>query len=194
MKTFLYIIPIGILLAYSQMPSEAQIITLPFEEQIMSYSVPVLPVPLKPIEVKSDELASRNVIRVVNEERQRHGLSALKENQLLSVAALKHIEDMRDGNYFAHVSPTLISYADFISQAGYGFLYAGENIAAASPEWTASRTLKAWNDSPTHKANILKPEYTETGVAMVEGIRCLDKKTQTETKCVLVIQMFGHSK
>lgn len=44
--------------------------------------------------------------------------------------------------------------------------------------------VTAWMNSPTHKANIVSPNYTQTGIAVLEGE--LDGVETT-----LVVQMFG---
>ena len=62
-------------------------------------------------------------------------------------------------------------------------MYAGENLAKGFR--TAEGVHEAWMASPTHKENIMSPNYKDIGVAVVEGT-LLGKET------TLVVQMFGN--
>ena len=57
--------------------------------------------------------------------------------------------------------------ADRVKDSGYRYSATGENIAwnATSPK----EVVKGWMDSPPHKENILKPEFTEIGVALAKN-------------------------
>jgi uncharacterized protein YkwD len=54
-----------------------------------------------------------------------------------------------------------LSVGDRVSNAGYDWSAAGENIAAGQP--TIDVVMKAWFDSPGHCANIMSASYTELG-------------------------------
>lgn len=102
------------------------------------------------------------VIRLVNVERVRNGLMALKYNwQAARVARIKS-EDMINRNYFSHYSPTYGSPFRMLENFGLRFSSAGENIAYG--QRTAQEVMNSWMDSPGHRANILSPSYTEIGV------------------------------
>jgi uncharacterized protein YkwD len=47
---------------------------------------------------------------------------------------------------------------------------AGENLAWASPELTASETVDMWLKSPQHRQNLLAPRWREVGIG---GVRAL---------------------
>ncbi len=49
--------------------------------------------------------------------------------------------------------------------------------------------VQAWLDSPTHKENILNPNYKDTGVAILSGVTPTTKESRT-----VVVQMFGAEK
>lgn len=104
---------------------------------------------------------------LTNEERQAQNLPTLTINPLLVKAAEMKAEDMATNGYFAHTSPEGKSPWYWLIQAGYKYQYAGENLAI---NFTDSQDVtKAWMNSPTHRANIVKDKYTEVGTAIATG-------------------------
>jgi len=122
------------------------------------------------------------ILELVNKKRLEANLQPLVISPELSTAANQKAGDMFDKNYWAHISPTGTTPWYFITQAGYEYVYAGENLAKSFD--TADEVVAAWMNSPTHRANILKPEYTEIGLAVMNG-----KLSGEET--TLVVQEFG---
>jgi len=107
------------------------------------------------------------VINLVNQERAKAGLKALKTDSKLTAVAQAKAKDMYDNNYFSHTSPTYGSPFDMMKKFGVSFNYAGENIA--SGQRTPQEVMNAWMNSPGHKANILNPNFTSIGVAYYNG-------------------------
>ena len=105
------------------------------------------------------------VVRLVNVERAKHGLSPLTQDWQLSRVARYKSQDMRDLGYFSHTSPTYGSPFDMMRSFGISYRTAGENIAKGyqSPE----AVVKGWMNSPGHRANILNSSYTHIGVGYV---------------------------
>jgi uncharacterized protein YkwD len=111
---------------------------------------------------------AEDVVRLTNEARAKDGLGPLQPNDRLTQAAQTYAEAMAPGDCFAHDCPPTPSQKDRIAQAGYGgWKRIGENIAAG--DRTAEFIVSGWLDSPGHRANILKPEYTEIGVGVANG-------------------------
>ncbi len=104
----------------------------------------------------------QEVIRLINVERGKQGLPALTENWELSRVARYKSQDMIDKNYFAHQSPTYGSPFTMMQSFGLRFSAAAENIAYG--QRTAAEVVKAWMNSPGHRANILSRSYRFTGV------------------------------
>jgi len=50
--------------------------------------------------------------------------------------------------------------------AGISYRTAGENIAG-NP--SAAGAMRAWMNSPGHRANILNPNFTRIGIGVVDG-------------------------
>jgi uncharacterized protein YkwD len=118
----------------------------------------------------------RSALRcLVNVERARHGLPALRSNQELNLAADRHGADMVARGYFAHVSPEGASVADRARASGYlngSHDWAlGEDIgwgtgAASTPE----SIFAAFMNSPAHRRVILDRDFRQIGVGVVAGV------------------------
>lgn len=105
---------------------------------------------------------------LTNEERQAQKLETLTVNPILNKAAEMKATDMATKGYFAHTSPEGKTPWYWLSQVGYHYQYAGENLAI---NFTDSKDVtKAWMNSPTHKANIIKGNYTEVGTGIALGM------------------------
>ena len=104
---------------------------------------------------------------LTNEERQIQKLEILAVNPTLNKAAEMKANDMAEKGYFAHTSPEGKTPWYWLSKAGYEYQYAGENLAI---NFTDSKDVtNAWMASPTHKANIVKGNYTEMGTGIASG-------------------------
>ena len=121
-------------------------------------------------EAGPERVSSRSVSRVVeamNRERASYGLAPLRFNENLSLAAHDRITDMFDQRYFAHVAPDGTKPFEWVSRRGYSYRMAGENLAVGYG--TAHSVVSGWMHSPGHRANILKQDFEEVGVAIAEG-------------------------
>jgi hypothetical protein len=122
------------------------------------------------------------VIALTNGERHAYDLSSLSENAQLDAAAQAKASDMALKGYFSHNGPDGKEPWAWIKEYGYDYQYAGENLAV---KFTASQdVVNAWMASPSHKANIVKPAYTEIGVGVAEG-------TFQGQPATYVVQYFG---
>jgi uncharacterized YkwD family protein len=104
----------------------------------------------------------QKVVELVNVERQKAGLPALKMDAAISNAARAKSKDMAVNNYFAHQSPTYGSAGDMLRQFGISWRAWGENIAAGQS--TPEIVVNAWMNSPGHRANILSSNFNKIGV------------------------------
>ncbi|HVU06250.1 MAG TPA: CAP domain-containing protein [Candidatus Paceibacterota bacterium] len=105
---------------------------------------------------------------LTNAERAKESLGALADNPVLDRSAQLKAEDMAAKGYFAHVSPEGKTPWYWLDQVGYDYEYAGENLAINFSD--SEDVTRAWMDSPTHRANIEKAQYTEVGTGVAEGI------------------------
>lgn len=108
---------------------------------------------------------SSKVIQLVNQEREKQGLSPLQADSKLAQLAVIKGNDMLNRKYFEHYSP-FYGYAwDMAGIFDYSFTNIGENLArnATSPE----AVVQAWLKSTAHKNTMMNTNYTNTGVACV---------------------------
>ncbi|MFA5070560.1 MAG: CAP domain-containing protein [Patescibacteria group bacterium] len=124
----------------------------------------------------------QEIIKLTNIERNRQHLPLLTDNPLLDAAALAKANDMIALNYFSHTSPSGLSPWNFITENGYEYKFAGENLALDFSD--PQNAMTAWLRSPSHRDNILDPDFKEIGVAVVKG-------TVENQETVLVVQFFG---
>lgn len=117
--------------------------------------------------VLAKEINTNNIIDLVNSSRQKNGISELSENKTLDKIAADKLEDMVKNDYFAHTSPKGISPWYWYEKNGYDYKYAGENLAINFTR--VEDEHDAWMKSPTHRKNILNPNYQEIGVAVGAG-------------------------
>jgi uncharacterized protein YkwD len=113
------------------------------------------------------------VVELVNIERTKRGLMPLEISFELSEIARKRSVDMANGLPFSHyhVDKYGNEYGDGIAfelmqERGIRYKWAGENIAAGQE--TPQDVVDAWMNSPDHKANILRPEFTSIGVGFTD--------------------------
>ncbi|WP_368491086.1 CAP domain-containing protein [Clostridium sp. BJN0013] len=109
---------------------------------------------------------ANEVIRLVNVERSKNGLSPLNANAELSKVATAKAQDMIDNSYFSHTSPTYGSPFDMMKKFGISYTAAGENIAYGQKN--AAEVMNSWMNSPGHRANILNSNFTEIGVGVAK--------------------------
>jgi Cysteine-rich secretory protein family len=124
----------------------------------------------------------QGLLQDTNIQREAHGLAPLVLNPELTNAAQMKANDMFAKDYWAHVSPNGTTPWVWIRDAGYNYLYAGENLARGFD--TSQAVVTAWMNSPEHRANMLSPNYTDIGFAVESG-------TLTGSQTTLVVQEFG---
>jgi hypothetical protein len=108
------------------------------------------------------------IIGLSNQQRASRGIAALGTNAKLNQAAQAKAQDMVNRNYWSHYAPDGTSPWYFITSAGYSYNTAGENLAKDFN--TSTGVVNAWMNSPAHRDNILNGGYTETGVAVLNGV------------------------
>src|SRR3990167_1049727 len=117
-----------------------------------------------------------------NDVRESADLYLLTPNESLELAAELKAEDMAKKGYFAHETPEGHDPWYWLYQAGYNFAAAGENLAVNFTD--SEDVIDAWMDSPGHRANILKENYTEIGIATARG-------EYKGRQAIFVVQFFG---
>ncbi len=108
------------------------------------------------------------VIVLTNTEREVNKVGDVTENTLLENAAQAKANDMALKGYFSHTGPDGKTPWQWISESGYTYQYAGENLAVRFLD--SSDVVNAWMQSPTHRENMVKPVYIHTGVGVAQGV------------------------
>lgn len=106
--------------------------------------------------------AEEAVVRLTNQARVKNGCRPLVHDPKLHLAAERHSADMAAHDYFDHTSRDGRTFDQRIRAAGFTFHLAGENIAKGQP--TAASVVRAWLNSPGHRANIMNCGFTHIGV------------------------------
>ncbi|MFA5743077.1 MAG: CAP domain-containing protein [Candidatus Paceibacterota bacterium] len=122
------------------------------------------------------------LVSLTNQERKSLGLGELQSNPLLDQAAALKAQDMLNFDYFSHNSPEGKTPWYWIKLTGYNYQKAGENLAIGFVD--GDEVMQAWEDSPSHLANLINPGYQEMGIGVAKG----DFQGQQIT---VVVQMFG---
>lgn len=112
--------------------------------------------------------SERILLDSANRERALQGLQPLHWDAALAAAARRHAELMAARNILSHQLAGEDALGDRAHQAGGRFSFIAENIAfGPSPDLIHL----GWMDSPLHRANILRPDVSAVGIAMVAAER-----------------------
>ncbi|PKM49496.1 MAG: SCP-like extracellular protein [Firmicutes bacterium HGW-Firmicutes-7] len=131
---------------------------------------PQAPTPTTPADSYSYAITAdeQQMIDLINAERSKNGLSALKADiSVMKVARIK-AEDLSKNQYFSHDSPKYGSPFEMLKTFGVAYKAAGENIAGNT---SVSAAHKALMNSPGHRANILKTNFDTIGIGIYNDAR-----------------------
>jgi uncharacterized protein YkwD/DNA-binding transcriptional regulator YhcF (GntR family) len=127
------------------------------------------------------EITIESVYEAHNKIRKENNLPDLTLNEELTKSAYLKGVSMMFQNCWSHYCPDS-PWGDF-QLVGYQYDFAGENLAHG---FTSNDNLmKAWMNSPLHKANILSSNYSEIGIAVIKG------KYLTSPQDTIVVVHFG---
>lgn len=113
---------------------------------------------------------------LINAERRRRGRGRLSSDGQLAKAARRFSGHMVSARFFAHVSPSGSTLSSRV-RGGTRYLRGrvrswslGENLAWGAGERATPRSIvKAWMESPGHRANILRKRFRHIGIGVVPG-------------------------
>ncbi|RGP58780.1 scp-domain-containing protein [Fusarium sporotrichioides] len=109
----------------------------------------------------------QEVVHLINDERSANGCDRLASSSNLEIAAQEHSEDMAERNYFDHTTPEGLSFSDRLTNAGYLWSNAAENIAQGQS--TPADVVRSWMENDGHRENILNCELEDTGVGAAQS-------------------------
>ena len=129
--------------------------------------------------------AGQATICLLNRERAQHGLPPLRENSLLTAASLEHSQDMVRRRYFEHTAPDGRDVRARLRAVGYSrgrSASTGENIAYGfGRQSTPAAIVRIWMNSPSHRADILRPAFDEIGIGIATGAPELPDAKQADS-------------
>jgi uncharacterized protein YkwD len=112
---------------------------------------------------------------LINRERTKRGLRALRTNASLQSSAGAYARDMVRRSFFDHVSPSGETLTERIREdtrylAGALRWEIGENLAwGTGSKATPRQVVAGWMRSPGHRRNILHASYREMGLGIALG-------------------------
>lgn len=157
------------------------VVSLIAEIGILSFILPILPGKLDYLSA----ILPSVLVTSANSSRESSGLGGLQTNEKLELAAQLKANDMAEKGYFSHYTPDGKSPWYFVNLAGYSYEDAGENLAVNFID--SEDVHRAWMNSPTHRQNILRSEFSEVGIATAKG-------KYKGKDAIFVAQFFGKPK
>ena len=111
------------------------------------------------------------VAAYINDYRVANGLNAIAYEPTLTYVAKYRSQDLIDRNYWSHYTPEGTTVFNLFKADGVKYKIGGENLGQATPAdiGTPEAFLNAWENSPSHNANMLRKGYNYIGVGMVES-------------------------
>ena len=97
-----------------------------------------------------------------------YGVKPLTRNSILDAVAEGHSHYMAETKNMSHTGKNGTDPFERMTQAGYNFGFAGENVIMHSAP-NPLTYLGVWVESEGHRRNILSGDFQETGVSFVSG-------------------------
>ncbi|HEX2084821.1 MAG TPA: CAP domain-containing protein [Solirubrobacteraceae bacterium] len=122
----------------------------------------------------SKRQANRVVFCLVNEQRARHGLPALRSSRRLAKVARVHARDIVAYQFIGHDSPAHGSLLARVKRSGYGrnrALTFGEILGAGRGRWSTPQSIvREWMKRHIHRKAILYRSFRAMGVGSALGM------------------------
>jgi uncharacterized protein YkwD len=115
----------------------------------------------------SEDYSLATLLQETNSYRNQDKENPLRINSELDQAAQTKAQDMVNKNYWSHTSPSGQTPWNFIVNSGYEYQKAGENLAYGFS--SAQDVVKAWMNSPDHRANVLNNDYEDVGFGVAQS-------------------------
>ncbi|MBI5227596.1 CAP domain-containing protein [Candidatus Micrarchaeota archaeon] len=139
-----------------------------------------------PITIDIGEL-EKLTFQLINQERTNHDLGSLKWDDIISATGRDHSKDMGINNYFSHqdfdgnFADVRLKHHNYLSfevegenlalLPAYPYYFTYPNGTICSPHYYSTSELAqlaaiSWMNSPEHRANILLPNFTDSGMGI----------------------------
>ena len=117
---------------------------------------------------------------LINAYRKQHGLRPVELHPQLTTAAKDHARDLAKWDRISHFGSDGSNPWDRVKRSGYNPKVAAENVGTGQA--TIDEVFKGWRESEGHNKNLLLPDATQMGIALVR-----DPKTEFKTFWALVL-------
>ena len=107
------------------------------------------------------------LLGAINAERVAAGLEPYVLDAGLTRIGRIRARQLADQGYFGHTDPAgYLMYVELLSHFGYGYAWAGENLALNNfaVSESAERAVATLMQSPTHRANLLADDFNRIGI------------------------------
>jgi uncharacterized protein YkwD len=126
---------------------------------------------LTPGGAQEETSAAQLLLQKINAARAQHGVPGVQVDARLTQAAQRHNTEMAQQGYFGHYSsnPEFHRPQERARRAGYKWKNIFENIyrtGATDMDALASETVGYWNESATHRENMLDRQAEDIGIAI----------------------------
>lgn len=138
------------------------------------------------------EMNIAGLLSATNEKRINNGVAPLSLNNKLSSAAQAKANDMVARNYWSHNTPDGSPPWIFITNAGYSYSTAGENLAYGQN--TSTEVITQWYGSQTHKDNLINKGFTEVGFGVANAVNYLGNgldNSQSVGQQTIIVAMYA---
>ncbi|MGX1882223.1 CAP domain-containing protein [Streptomyces sp. NPDC055287] len=103
------------------------------------------------------------MIRLLNRERARKGCRPVRIHRTVTGTAQRHSDYMARVGVLSHTGPHTSGPGDRLTDEGYRWRRAAENLARSQPN--AATAFPLWKAGPKHRAAMLTCSYRHAGVA-----------------------------
>ena len=117
---------------------------------------------------------------LINAYRKQHNLKPVELNPQLTSAAKDHARDLAKWDRISHYGSDGSNPWDRVKRSGYNPRVAAENVSTGQA--SVDEVFKGWRESEGHNKNLLLPDATQMGIALVR-----DPKTEFKTFWALVM-------
>lgn len=115
----------------------------------------------------ADDFEPRRALTLVNEYRDANGLKPVALHPRLEEAARYHAQDLAKNDRISHFGSDGSDPWERVERTGFGPAVAAENVGTG--QLTFGELFREWKRSPSHDRNMLMPDATHMGVAVVRN-------------------------
>lgn len=119
----------------------------------------------------SDNVSGHEILKLVNNQRRKKGLSDLQWDNDLEKLARSYSKKMADGKFFSHYErngDSVVQRAQAMKLKGWRKI--GENLFMSEPyDKLNSFAVENWMKSPLHRQNILDQSFNTTGIGIAQS-------------------------